>query len=163
MPANCAPSSERRSEPPRRSRAMKRFAALYRALDTSTGTNDKRAALAAYFSSAPPLDAAWALLFLSGGKLARIANSQELRLWISEQSGLPLWLVEDSYDHVGDLAETASLLVAEPGADAPTRREVVTQAWASLPEDERLLFNKLITGSLRVGVSQRLVQQALSE
>src|SRR5690606_1139379 len=35
--------------------------------------------------------------------------------------------------------------------------------WRSLVFDERLLFNKLLTGALRVGVSQRLVQQALAE
>ena len=163
---------------------MKRFAALYAALDASTGSNDKLDALADYFQSAPAHDAAWALRFLSGGKLARIAGAGELRDWIATCSGLPAWLVEESYDHVGDLAETATLLLDDPpaaghrergladwieltllpvaGAEPERRREAVVGAWRSLPVDQRLVFNKLITGALRVGVSQRSVQQALA-
>ncbi len=167
---------------------MKRFAALYRELDRSTGTTDKRAALVAYFREAPVEDAAWALWLLSGGKLAasraRIANSRELRAWIVAESGQPEWLVEDAYDHVGDLAETLALLLDDPatedddrplhvwierdllplaGADEALRRDAVVRAWRTLGFDQRLLFNKLLTGALRVGVSQRLVQQALAE
>jgi DNA ligase-1 len=164
---------------------VKRFAALFRELESSSSTIAKRAALARYFRETPAGDAAWALHFLAGGKLSRIANSSELRDWVATCSGLPAWLVEASYDHVGDLGETATLLLDEPpaparverglgewveehllpvaGAEPARRRELVTRAWASLPEDQRLVFNKLITGSLRVGVSQRLVQQALAE
>jgi DNA ligase-1 len=167
---------------------LKRFAALFRELDRSTGTLDKRAALVAYFRQAPPADAAWALYLLSGGKVAgaraRIAASGELREWISQVTGIAAWLVEDSYDHVGDLAETLALLLDDPlvssedlplwqwieqrllpVANAPVevRREVVTQAWRTLDFEQRLVFNKLLTGALRVGVSQRLVQQALAE
>ncbi|MDH7451949.1 cisplatin damage response ATP-dependent DNA ligase [Luteimonas composti] len=167
---------------------MRRFAALYRELDRSTATLDKRAALVRYFREAPPRDAAWALHLLSGGKVAgakrRIANTRELREWIAAEAGLPDWLVDDSYDQVGDLAETLALLLDDPttpGSDAPlwewierrllpvanrdveVRRAVVVGAWRSLCFDERLLFNKLLTGALRVGVSQRMVQQALVE
>jgi len=100
---------------------MKRFADLYRDLDASTATGDKRAALVAYFRDAPPADAAWALLFLSGGKLARIANGSELRDWIAQASGLPPWLVSDSYDQVGDLGETATLLPVSSATSPPFR------------------------------------------
>ena len=48
-------------------------------------------------------------------------------------------------------------------ADPETRRAVVVDAWRSLVFRERLVFNKLLTGALRVGVSQGLVQQALAE
>ncbi|MDL5364581.1 ATP-dependent DNA ligase [Xanthomonas sp. NCPPB 2654] len=162
---------------------MKRFAALYRQLDQSTATLDKRAALVTYFEQAPPADAAWAIWLLSGGKLRRIANTRELREWIAQESGLPGWLVDDSYDHVGDLAETLTLLLDDPAEasdpaplrdwieerllpvaaqDAAARHAAVLAGWRSLDFDERLLFNKLLTGALRVGVSQRLVQQALA-
>lgn len=164
---------------------MKRFAALYQALDRSTGSLDKRAALVDYFREAPPHDAAWALWFLSGGKLRRIASGPELRLWLGAVSGHPDWLVEDSYQHVGDLAETLTLLVDEPapgdrverslqawveqhlqpiaGKDVEQRRAAVLEGWQTLAENERLVFNKLITGALRIGVSKRSVQQALAE
>jgi len=168
---------------------MKRFADLYRNLDQSTATLDKRAALISYFRDAPEHDAVWALWLLSGGKVGgakrgKIAGSTELRDWIIVESGYSDWLVNDSYDQVGDLAETLTLLLDDPqqldddvplsewieqrllpiaGKDVDARRKVVVGAWRSLPFDQRLLFNKLLTGALRVGVSQRLVQQALAE
>ena len=167
---------------------MKAFAALYQRLDRSTATGDKRAALIDYFRSAPAHDGAWALYLLSGGKVGgarrRIAGSGELRAWLVEETGLPAWLVEDSYEQVGDLAETLTLLVDEPAVPAPDRplvdwierhllpvanldeairRDAVLAGWRTLPATQRLVFNKLLTGALRVGVSQRLVQQALAE
>ena len=97
---------------------MKRFAALYRELDRSTATGDKRAALVRYFQQAPPHDAAWALFLLAGGKVTsarrKIAGNAELRAWVAEISDTPAWLVDDSYDQVGDLAETLTLLMDDP-------------------------------------------------
>jgi len=163
---------------------MKAFAALFTELDQSTATLDKRAAMVAYLKQAPPRDAAWAIWLLSGGKLARIANTRELRDWITAESGQPDWLVDDSYDHVGDLAETLTLLLDDPATPVderplhawieehllpvanrpePERRQAVVAGWHGLPGAQRLLFNKLLTGALRVGVSQRLVQQALAD
>ena len=167
---------------------MRRFAALYERLDRSTGTGDKRTALVDYFRDAPPRDAAWALWLLAGGKVggarAKIAATGELRSWIALESGNPDWLVEASHHAVGDLAETLALLLddpVEPGpdiglaewieqrlvpvanADPEARRAVVVSAWRSLCFGERLVFNKLLTGALRVGVSAGLVQKALAE
>lgn len=167
---------------------MKAFAALYQRLDRSTATLDKRAALIDYFRQAGAHDAAWALYLLSGGKVGgarrKIAASGELRAWIAEESGLPPWLVEDSYAQVGDLAETLTLLLDDPPQPSPdrplaewieqhllavanqpeaVRRAAVVAGWQQLYNSERLVFNKLLTGALRVGVSQRLVQQALAE
>lgn len=166
---------------------MKPFCELYRRLDRSTATGDKRAALVDYFRVAPARDAAWALWLLAGGKIggarAKIAASGELRAWVAEASGNPPWLVEASYEQVGDLAETLTLLLDDPpaaidrplhawiedvllavaGRDEDVRREAVLAGWRGLGADARLVFNKLLTGALRVGVSQRLVQQALAE
>ena len=163
---------------------MRRFAQLYQQLDATTATGEKLAALRACFADAQVADAdkAWALWLLSGGKLRRIAGSGELRQWIVEASGHPAWLVEESYHHVGDLAETATLLLDDPveqddrplhhwientllpvAAGSPeARREAVLSGWRVLGFDERLAFNKLLTGALRIGVSQRTVQQALA-
>ncbi|MGE8637405.1 MAG: ATP-dependent DNA ligase, partial [Achromobacter sp.] len=104
---------------------MKRFAALYQELDRSTATLDKRAALAAYFGDAPPRDAAWALYLLAGGKITsarrKIAGVAELRAWTAVASGTAPWLVDASYDQVGDLAETLALLMPDPAHPAPER------------------------------------------
>lgn len=162
---------------------MQAFATLYRELESSASTRRKRELLEAYFRTESGADAAWALHFLLGRKLGRIAGSGELRAWVAEASGLEPWLVEDSYAHVGDLAETLALLLPEPdrdaaerglaewveahllplrGAEADTRRTALLQAWRQLPEAQRLVFNKLLTGALRIGVSAGLVQQALA-
>ncbi|MDQ3206536.1 MAG: ATP-dependent DNA ligase [Pseudomonadota bacterium] len=177
---------------------MRRMAQLYLELDRSTATLDKRAAIIRYFREAPPEDAVWGLWLLSGGKIGKMANSRELREWIVAESGTPDWLVAESHDHVGDLAETLTLLMDDPteraaapgaddcadaqrdadvplhvwieqrlypvaGRDPALRRAAVVAGWRSLDYDQRLVFNKLLTGALRVGVSQRVVQQALAE
>ncbi|MCE3004173.1 MAG: ATP-dependent DNA ligase [Xanthomonadaceae bacterium] len=163
---------------------MKAFAALYAGLDASTATRDKVAALAAYFRAAPAEDAAWALHFLSGERLKRTVGPAVLRELAVRASGYPAWLVEDSYAHVGDLAETITLLTRRcddaVAADLPLHRWVaelravpalepaqrdarILGWWAALDDGERYVLNKLLTGALRVGVSQRLVLQALAE
>ncbi len=164
---------------------VKRFVELFEALDRTTKTNAKVSALVEYFRGSEPNDAAWAVYFLNGQRLKRLVGTRELREWTAEFAGLPLWLVEDSYEQVGDLAETMALLVPEPGTppdDLPplhrmveeeirplsrmtdeARRAAVSEQWRRLPGTARFLYNKMITGALRVGVSKRLVTRALAE
>lgn len=163
---------------------MDRFIHLYTTLDQTNRIGDKLAALRAYFSSAPAEDAAWALTFLTGKSGVRAISSTALRGWMAEEAGLPLWLVEESYDAVGDLAETAALLTThlDPEAtSAPPLHQLVaeeilplrnlpadeqklrvTAMWRRLDTPQRLLFNKLITGAFRVGVGRTLVVRALA-
>jgi DNA ligase-1 len=163
-----------------------RFSSLYAALEQTTSTNAKVAALEAYFREAPTEDAAWAVFFLSGRRLLRLLPSKLLRQWTSELAGVSDWLLDESYAAVGDLAETTALLldVLEPAhpAVAPVplhvwieerleglrtlndeeRRAAVQSWWRQLDTFERFLLNKLLTGELRVGVSQTLVVRALA-
>ncbi|MGN2254832.1 ATP-dependent DNA ligase [Frateuria sp. GZRe12] len=161
---------------------MRRFVQLYAALDRTGSTTAKRDAIAAYLHDAPPADAAWAVYVLGGGKLRRLASVTELRQATRVATGYPDWLIDESYAHVGDLAEAIALLLptGRPSDDAPLHtwmeqrlpdlsrldppgRIAQLQAWwKTLPTDEVFLLNKLITGALRVGVSQRLVVQALA-
>jgi DNA ligase-1 len=165
---------------------MKRFIALYTALDETTSTTRKVQALAGYFRAAPPGDAAWALFFLSGRKLRQPVAGRKLAEWAGELAGLPPWLVAESYDAVGDLAETIALLLpdqAQPTgesdralewwvqerllplrtADEATRRAILVDAWATLDTAGRFVLNKLITGEMRVGVSGLLITRALAQ
>jgi DNA ligase-1 len=109
--------------------------------------------------------------------------ARNLAGWCMELAGLAPWLFEECDEAVGDLAETMALLFPAPGrrADWPLHRWVeeviaplsrITQdaqrsallaAWEQLDSLERLVFNKLVTGSFRVGVSQGLVVRALAE
>ena len=161
---------------------MHRFVQLYAALDRTSSTSAKRDAIAAYLHDAPPGDAAWAVYVLGGGKLRRLASVTELRQATAEATGYPDWLIDESYAHVGDLAEAIALLLppGQPADDAPLhvwmeqrlpglgrldpagRVAQLMAWWQALPPDEVYLLNKLITGALRVGVSQRLVVQALA-
>src|SRR5687768_16137847 len=97
---------------------MKRFADLYDAIDRTTSTNAKVAALVDYLSAAPPADAAWALFFLTGRRLKRLLPSRLLHEWTLELTDLPEWLVEASYADAGDFAEAIALLVAPKPASA---------------------------------------------
>lgn len=163
---------------------MKNFTDLYLALDQTNKTNEKVEAMVKYFKAATAADAAWAIYFLSGRKPRQIIPTAKLRLWAAEISEIPDWLFELSYDAVGDLGETIALLLPDTtatGSDLPLaywvetrtiplrtlneaeQREAVAQAWNELDANERFVWNKLVTGSFRVGVSQSLVVRALAQ
>jgi DNA ligase 1 len=160
---------------------MNRFATLFAALDGTTKTSAKTAALTRYFLTAPEQDRVWTIALLSGRRPKRAVNATELRIWAAEAAGIPLWLFEDAYPVVGDLAETIALVLPPPthetdhsltdtittlraltGQPPDIRRAAILQAWDSLPTDERFLFNKLLTGGFRMGVSQGLMTRALA-
>ena len=90
---------------------MRRFARLYRELDGTTRTNDKVRALAGYFADVPAADAAWAVWLLTGQRGRRTVTSRAMRGHFERRSDLPGWLVELSRAHVGDSAETITLLI----------------------------------------------------
>lgn len=160
---------------------MKRFAALFAALDQTTSTNAKVAALADYFAQAPEDDRLWTIALLSGRRPKRTVTTTRLREWAAETAGIPLWLFEESYPIVGDLAETIALVLPDGGgtsdksltqwiediralAEVPeeARKPRILAAWDQLQPVERFLFNKLITGGFRIGVSQKLMTRALA-
>jgi DNA ligase 1 len=162
---------------------VRRFARLFAALDETTKTNAKVAAMVDYFAVADAADAAWAVWFLSGNRPKRLIPVRRLASWAMELADVAPWLFDECYAAVGDLAETIALLLpaAETSVDAPlhrwieerllplagaseaAQRAVVTRAWRELDGMERFVLNKLITGELRVGVSQSLVVRALAQ
>jgi DNA ligase-1 len=167
---------------------MRAFADLYRELDAATSTRHKIEALTAYLKPAAgdPArwgQAAWIVYFLAGGKPKQMAPTRLLRRLALEATGLPEWLVEESYQNVGDLAETLALLLPPStggedvglqtwmnerlpemrGLDDEARYERLTAYAAALPDADRLAFFKLITGSLRIGVAKGQVVLALAE
>ena len=184
------------------------FAQLFVSLDRTTSTTLKVQALADYFGTAPLADRVWTIALLSGRRPRRTVTTTQLRNWAAQCAGLPLWLVEEAYPVVGDLAETIALILPAPsdmvqptpstpgdapittlatmqnGAQSPgptadladwivmlrglaqaddkTRHQCVLQAWQTLGTTERFVFNKLITGGFRMGVSQKLMTRALA-
>ncbi len=161
---------------------MKEFAHLFNAIDQSTRTTVKTNALAEYFSTAPEADRLWTIALFSGRRPKRAVTTTKLREWAAEMAGIPLWLFEESYPVVGDLAETIALVLPETASDTDKgltywvealralsqkteeeRRAFVEDAWRGLGGTERFVFNKLITGGFRMGVSQKLMTRALSK
>src|SRR3954463_6117190 len=111
-------------------RLMKSFAALYSAIDETNKTNEKVLAMARYFASAPPEDAAWAVAFLIGRRPKRLINSTKLSTWGYETAGIPEWLFWECYDAVGDLAEAiADVLPVEQDPDAVVNDAVPLHIW----------------------------------
>jgi len=162
---------------------MKRFAALFQEIDSSTGTKAKTQALADYFRVADAKDAAWAAWFLTGHRPRQAVPTRRMVAWAAEMAALPLWLFEESYDAVGDLAETIALILppAVNASDLPLttwieerllplrelpeaeQRARLESYWRELDGAERFVFNKLITGNFRVGVSALLVMRAIAQ
>ena len=164
---------------------MKRFSQLYTQLDASTSTNDKLAALKAYFdevSPTQPQDAAWALYFLAGGKPRQVVKTGLLKLWAQQAAGIESWLFEECYSAVGDLAETIAHIVPQQQAqaqeaglaqwierlqalkalDEATQGAQIKVWWTQTDALQRYLLIKLIGGGFRVGVSKLLATRALA-
>ena len=161
---------------------MKSFANLIRILDSTNKTNLKVEALTDYFRQAPPTDKVWTIALLSHRRPPRPVNTTLLRLWANELANIPMWLFEESYHIVGDLAETIGLII--PTTDASSDKSLTTfleeiialkkkseeekkaylhENWLALNYYERFVFTKLITGSFRIGVSQKLMTRALAK
>lgn len=161
---------------------MKAFATLYSRLDATTSSNAKLAAMRDYFRDADPADAAWAVYFLAGGRPRQVVPTRVLRETAMQAAGLPEWLFEESYQAVGDMAETISLLMPEAehssedglavwmqdrllplrGLPPEELAERLPALWVQLDRLSLMVCIKLITGAFRVGVSKLLVTRALA-
>ncbi len=162
---------------------MRAFAQLFLSLDETNKTNEKVRILKEYFNSVPDTDKMHMLALFTGRKPKRVINATQVRTWATEVTNIPIWLFEESYHVVGDLAETIALLMPQntTGGSSKTLTEWIAElntlgskteeerklwlidSWAMLDTQERFVFNKLLTGSFRVGVSQSLVIKALAD
>lgn len=162
---------------------MKAFARLFAELDATTSTRGKTQALVTYFSQAPARDAAWALYFLAGGKPRQTVASSLIISAACEVAGIQAWLFDESYQVVGDLAETVALILPPPehtedvplhvwieerllplrGKTPEALADALKSYWSVLEAGERFLLTKLIGGGFRVGVARLLVLRALAE
>lgn len=161
---------------------MLRFSQLFTELDQTNKTNAKIAALVSYFDEAPDRDKLWAIGLFSGKRPKRAVKSGLLRSWAAEAANIEPWLFEESYHIVGDLAETISLLLPAPKQQSTKplyqyleelislkkeeeeiKKAYIIDTWHSLDHASRFVFNKLLTGGWRLGVSQRIMVRALAK
>lgn len=166
---------------------MNTFATLVDRLSATTKTNEKLQALVDYFAIAEDRDKVWMIALFSGRRPRRTISSTLLREWCAEFCNLPRWLLDEAYHTVGDLSETIALLIGThneasgpPGnkplheyleqfivlekATEEERRAFMLQGWMELHTvTERFVFNKLLSGAFRIGVSQQLMVNALAK
>ena len=160
---------------------MNLFAELLDRLVLTPSRNGKLTLLVDYFRDVPDPDRGFALAAITGDLSIAAVKPAMLRTLVTERMDPVLFGY--SYDYVGDLAETVSLVWPEP-KDAPrlnrppTLSEVVGRLQAASRSDgptvlsklldsvgisARFAIIKLVTGGLRIGVSARLAKQALAE
>jgi len=160
---------------------MKAFTELFTAIDQTTKTNAKTDALVRYFTQAKEEDKVQAIAILTGNTPKRTIKTSELKEWAAAMAQLPMWLFEESYYIAGDLAETIALILPAPESSVSLtlsetlqllrqlpalpdeeRKVTITRHWMQISREERFVFNKLITGNFRMGVSRQLVIKALA-
>tara|TARA_B100001287_G_scaffold91833_1_gene76986 strand:- start:9874 stop:11475 length:1602 start_codon:yes stop_codon:yes gene_type:complete len=161
---------------------MNDFARLIENVDKTNKTNDKVLALENYFKTASNEDKVWAIALFSSKRPKRAINSSKLREYAAELANIPLWLFEESYHIVGDLAETISLIVPNSenkmscknlsqyiceinnlkNLDEDSQKQYLFDCWLSMDYYSRFVFNKIITGGFRIGVSQKLMTRSLA-
>jgi DNA ligase 1 len=162
---------------------MRIFADLVMVLGSATRTNDKLDALVEYFEKSDDRDKVWVIAIFSGRRPKRIATSTFLIDCCIELTRMPAWLFEECYHTVGDLAETLSLLVPQGNqkvtglplhyyleklvtlgkANEGERKKFILDSWAGMTRNEMFVFNKFITGNFRIGVSQKMIVNAIAK
>lgn len=160
---------------------MKSFATLINALDSTNKTTLKVTAIHQFLNEAVDEDKLWFLALFTGKRPKRPIPTAMLRQWAMEIAAIPEWLFVESHLAVGDLAETIALILPErtheiditlsewmrliahlKDASEQEKKEFVLYAWSGLSLTERFIFNKLLGGSFRVGVSSKILISALA-
>lgn len=161
---------------------MEKFATFIHELEISNKTNDKIDAIVRYLDVASQEDKIWLVALFTGKRPKRSINTKLLKEWAIEIAAIPEWLFVESYHTVGDLGETISLILPKPThkisksistwinelaalnkQDDADKKEYVLNTWDGLEVQERLIFNKLIGGGFRVGVSHKLLVNAIAK
>lgn len=160
---------------------MRDFSVLFSALDQTKAGNEKISLLSGYFKDADDRDRICALALFLGRRPPRKVKSRQLQNWATEQAGIPAWLFDECYSSVGDLGETIALLIPAgknqndrplswwfeqisrlPTNDENSLRSFVTESWENLGRQDLFLFNKLLMGSLRIGVGPPMIARAIA-
>ena len=168
--------------------SLNNFAELFVDLDSINSTNKKIELLQNYFSSNEYLENSWTIFFLTGKNNKRYISGRKLKYLFSEIYECPIWLIETCYSKVGDSAEVVSLLLKNKKNNKNNNLKNISlndlliknlsellilkddemklkikEIWENLPEENYLVFNKILTGTFRVGVSVGLITKSISK
>tara|TARA_Y100001978_G_C23702557_1_gene442173 strand:+ start:5016 stop:6650 length:1635 start_codon:yes stop_codon:yes gene_type:complete len=166
--------------------SLKNFSILFKEFDSNNSTNKKVRILIEYFLTNNSLDNSWTIYLLIGKNNKRFISGKLLRNYFSEIYSMPLWLIENCYTKVGDSAEVVALLLNNINFKNDIKEDIsleklmrfhlpklysisdnekklyLKECWKNLSKEDFLIFNKILTGTFRVGVSRGLVTKALS-
>ena len=166
--------------------SLNKFSKLFEELDSNNSVNKKINSLTKYFKTNSNLNNIWTIYLLIGKKNKRFISGKSLREYYSDIYKIPIWLIETCYAKVGDSAEVISLLLQDKlleteiqedisldqlinkilpnlsKLDDNKKKSTIKFLWEKISRENQLIFNKILTGSFRVGVSKGLITKAIS-
>ena len=166
--------------------SLNKFSKLFEELDSNNSINKKINSLTKYFKSSSNLNNILTIYLLIGKRNKRFISGKSLREYYADIYKMPIWLIETCYSKVGDSAEVISLLLQDnllkkdikedisldqllnkilpnlSKLEEPKKKSQIKLLWEKTTNDNQLIFNKILTGSFRIGVSKGLVTKAIS-
>lgn len=152
-------------------------------IDQTNKTTLKTEALLNYFKQEKRSEWVYCIALFTGRKPKGVVKSSQLKEWAAEVAEVPQWLFDETYHIVGDLAETIAKILPEKqdGGNSTSledlfrtlndlkslsdkeKKDFILNQWNSLDGHQRFVFNKMLTGGFRIGVSQKLLSRVLAE
>ncbi len=166
--------------------SLNKFSKLFEELDSNNSINKKINSLTKYFISSSNLNNILTIYLLIGKRNKRFISGKSLREYYADIYKMPIWLIETCYAKVGDSAEVISLLLQDnllkkdikedisldqllnkilpnlSKLEEPQKKSQIKLLWEKITYDNQLIFNKILTGSFRIGVSKGIVAKAIS-
>ncbi len=161
---------------------MKAISELYIRLEESKNLDKKCDLLVAYFKQTSSEDLLWSMSLLLDKANKRLVPIKTLKEWTLAFTNTPLWLFDQCHPLVKDAAETLALLLPKSvnttkkplfdwmnnieqhkKSSSSEKQTFINHSWNVLSKNERIVFNKLITGNLRFNLSQKLLLKSLSD
>ena len=167
--------------------SLNKFSELFLNLDANNSTNKKIEILKNYFSTNDYLENSWSIYLLTGKKNKRVISGRYLKSFFSDIYEFPLWLIDTCYLRVGDSAEVITLLLDSKNIGKSKviqdisldellnkilpelaflkedeKKLRIKEIWEKLPKENLLIFNKILTGTFRVGVSIGLITKTIA-
>ena len=166
--------------------SLNKFSKLFEDLDSNNSSNKKVNSLTKYFKLNNNLNNILTIYLLIGKKNKRFISGKSLREYYANIYKIPKWLIDECYSKVGDSAEVISLLLQDKlleknikddislnelineilpklkKLDENKKKLYIKSLWEKISKDNQLIFNKILTGTFRIGVSKGLVVKAIS-
>ena len=166
--------------------SLNKFSKLFEDLDSNNSSNKKVNFLTKYFKLNNNLNNILTIYLLIGKKNKRFISGKSLREYYANIYKIPKWLIDECYSKVGDSAEVIALLLQDKileknikddislnelineilpklkKLDENKKKIYIKSLWEKISKDNQLIFNKILTGTFRIGVSKGLVVKAIS-